>query len=107
MVTLFKEPIGILDEISSDRQELKGILEGCGINICGFIVSDVIEREGISYNPYYLSEIDFNENEDVILVGVDKALEGEVQEVLSYRGINHYILLGDIVCNFLRRWRMN
>lgn len=88
-------------------QELKGILEGCGINICGFIVSDVIEREGISYNPYYLSEIDFNENEDVILVGVDKALEGEVQELLSYRGINHYILLGDIVCNFLRRWRMN
>ena len=75
--------------------------------ICGFIVSDVIEREGISYNPYYLSEIDFNENEDVILVGVDKALEGEVQELLSYRGINHYILLGDIVCNFLRRWRMN
>ena len=61
----------------------------------------------MSSKPYYLSEINFNEKKDIILVGVDTKYHTEIQESLREYGINHYIIPDENVCGFLRRWRVN
>lgn len=88
-------------------KELGSIIEGCGIGIQGYLVSDGIAREDMSCKPQYLSEITFYEEKDIILVGVDTILQGEVEGILRERGIRHYIIPDNAVCSFLRRWRLN
>lgn len=82
-------------------KELKYIIENCGLNFAGYIVSDSIRRNNMDVKPYYLSEIEFKENEEIVLIGVNKAYHNEIQDCLKKYGINHYIIPDKMVCNFL------
>lgn len=84
-------------------KELKYIIENCGLDFAGYIVSDGIERSNMDGKPQYLSEIEFKENEEIILIGVNKTYHSEIKDCLKKYGINHYLIPDKMVCSFLGR----
>lgn len=88
-------------------EEFRLVLDGCGLKIAGYIVTNGIDRSSLRCNANYLSEINFVEERDVILVGVNKRFHKEIEESLRSYRISHYVIPNDTVCKFLERWRMD
>ena len=81
-------------------QRLYHFLDICGIRLKGYVVSDGQNRTGMT-NVFYLSEVDFDEKKEVILLGTDSSLHTEICAKLSERGIQKYIVPEKYVYGYL------
>lgn len=68
------------------------ILDQCGIELGGYIISDGQELSAGEERVMYLSDITLDKSKDIIFVGVRPALWPEICARLQERGICEYIL---------------
>lgn len=81
-------------------QRLYQLLNNCGIQVEAYIVSDGERKKKEIKNIFYLSEIDLDK-EDVILIGVNPLLQAEIYAELSKQGIREYIIPEKYVYSYL------
>lgn len=67
------------------------LLNALGVCLGGFVISDDRNKDGME-NAYYLSELNINTENELILLGVDASLYGEIGEELSKCGIHEYVI---------------
>lgn len=79
------------------------LLKNCGVDVRGYIITDGNEKEE-KEQVYYLSEIDFHMEQDLILVGVNTNLQEEIRENLEKKEIRNYLLPSVAVCEFIGRY---
>ena len=78
------------------------MLRSCGIHVAGYIVSDGQKISACDEDcVQYLSEIAYDKDRDIILIGVRCELQMEICVNLSEHGINEYILPGDDVLRYI------
>lgn len=83
-------------------KKLNEILKKCDVDVLGYIVSDG-QKNDVQEVVYYLSQISVDSLQDVILIGVNEALQGEISKKLCERGITEYIVPNQEVCKLLER----
>ena len=66
------------------------MLEQCNIELGGYIISDGQDK-GAGRNIFYLSEIDFDKEKDIIVIGVGVPLQAEICTELQRKGIEEFI----------------
>lgn len=76
------------------------ILEECGIDLSGFIVSDNQNYEKSDKKIYYLSEVVLDSH-DIIFVGVNASLWEEVCMQLQKKEIINYVLPDKCMFDYL------
>ena len=83
-------------------RRLCSMLRSCGIHVAGYIVSDGQKISACDEDcVQYLSEIAYDKDRDIILIGVRCELQMEICVNLSEHGINEYILPGDDVLRYI------
>ena len=78
------------------------LLKKCGVDIKGYIITDGNEKDETE-QVFYLSEIELNQAQDLILVGVNRNLQKEIKDILEKEGIKNYLLPSTVVCEFIGR----
>lgn len=73
------------------------LLTKCDIHIAGYIVSDGQDFDGMDSDIHHLSEVDFDDERDVVLVSVNASLHEEICMELNNKNINRYIIPDDFV----------
>lgn len=77
------------------------ILKKCNVDVLGYIVSDG-QKNDVQEMVYHLSQVLLDSLQDIILIGVNEALQGEICEQLREQGITEYIVPNKEVFEFLR-----
>lgn len=77
-------------------------MKKCGVDIKGYIITDGNEKDETE-QVFYLSEIELNQAQDLILVGVNRNLQKEIKDILEKEGIKNYLLPSTVVCEFIGR----
>lgn len=73
-------------------QQIYGVLSKCGVIIKGYIISDSENKRKLLKDVYFLSEVKFDRENDVIFIGVSLKLQSEICSELQLRNILNYIL---------------
>lgn len=77
------------------------VLDKCGIDIEGYIISDGQNKAVSNSKVFYLSEVDLNPDTDMILIGVSSHFQKEVCGELQDKGINEYIIPDSCVLSMI------
>ena len=81
------------------------ILEKCGIKLKGYIVSDSEKKIAINGEKvYWLSEVKWNKENDVIYLGVNSRLHKDICSELDKRGIVEYFVPDKAMFEYLTNW---
>lgn len=78
-------------------KQFYNLLTQCDIHIAGYIVSDGQNIDEVEGNVYHLSEVDFDDERDVVLIGVNPSLCEEICMELNNKNIDRYIIPGGFV----------
>lgn len=79
------------------------IFDKCGFDIEGYIISDGQNKEESNAKVFYLSEVRFDSEADMILIGVSPRLQEEICEKLQDKGINEYIIPDSCILSMIIR----
>lgn len=77
------------------------LLVDCDIRFAGYIVSDGQNIDGVNEEIYYLSEVNFDHEKDIILISVNSSLREEVCIELKNKKIDRYMIPDDYIYDWL------
>lgn len=84
-------------------KQFYSIFEKCGINLGGYIISDNQRLEKENKKIYFLSDIVFNKESDLIFVGVNPSLWKEIEFELQKKKLTNYIFPDVCMFEYLKK----
>ncbi len=82
-------------------QQFYTLFRECGIELKGYIISDGKEKPNLIEEIYYLSEIQWDIEKDIIYIGVNADLQTEICSELDKRSVYEYLVPDDIMYSYL------
>lgn len=76
------------------------LLNSLGACLGGFIISDDQNKDGTE-NVYYLSELNIDTANEIILLGVEASLYEEIEDRLLKRGLDEYVIPPKCIYDYL------
>lgn len=80
------------------------ILAECGIDLGGYIVSDNQSIDGDDKEIHFLSDIVWDNDHDIILIGVNRFLWEEISEQLQRKVIINYVFPGACMFDYIKNF---